>query len=762
MANVSVLKKEKCTGCGACYNICPIGAILMQENSEGFLYPEIDEDKCTNCGLCAKSCACLNPRYENRENPECYAFMASNEERMRSSSGAAFPVLVYEFIKNGGYVSGAVWNNDFGVEHIVSNNPEDIEKMRGSKYLQSDTKNCYKEIKELLNNAKKVLFTGCPCQVAGLKKYLQKDYANLFCTDIICHGVPSSKVFKKYIEEEILQNDDEKWINTSFRDKISGWNKYSITTKTTHTNLTMPSKNNLFMNAFLKDLCLRQSCAVCQFALLPRQGDITIGDFWGIKNFRKKYDDEKGTSLVLLNNQKGEVLSNILKEKSILYEPVPIQYAKTGNQCLIQSSIANKNRNLFFNLIDNKNLSDCLNYCKTDKTDYLVVNFWDSDFNYGACLTAYAMQELISEYGYVAKMLDTGERTNCAYYKNSWMEKFAQKYLNTTSQLDYKKSKKLSKSLKGVILGSDQVLRTSYTQKFIKKYLLDWVDRNTPKIAIAPSFGHYKNEWLKYKNLTKNQLKFIKNNLRSFKYLSCREKSGIEIYKDVFGLNSDVLLDPVFLLSKFKFENIANESDIDAKNKVVVYVLETKTENYISIKNQIKNNAEDVYEINRYHHTVNDWIKLIKDCKFFITDSFHGVCFALIFNKPFVYIENNIRGNSRFDNINELFSLDRFVYDKNKTIEEYLKVDYSVINQKIQNERIRCLDLCDKIFREDYSNNVVMETNSFFEKINFRYIKTYLNYKRVKFLAKYGKQKKLKHYIKKRDTLKNKLDWSLL
>ena len=190
--------------------------------------------------------------------------------------------------------------------------------------------------------------------------------------------------------------------------------------------------------------------------------------------------------------------------------------------------------------------------------------------------------------------------------------------------------------------------------------------------------------------------------------------------------------------------------------------MEKNNEIYKRFRTKIESRTENLFDINNYHHTISDWLKIVIECKLLVTDSFHGACFSLIFNKPFIYIENNIRGNSRFDNIDELFNLDKFICKENKTIEDYLNVDYSEINKKLQAERTRCLRLCDKVFIENYSNNVVKKTNKFFAKINFGYIKTYLNYKRVKILAKYGKQKKLKQYINKRDELKNRLDWGLL
>lgn len=760
--NISVLNKQDCCGCGACHNICPAGAISLQENSEGFLYPQIDKNKCTNCGLCKKTCACINPTYKNLNNPECFAFMAVDKIRMGSSSGGAFPILAYNFVNNGGYVAGAVFNNDCGVEHIVSNLSEDIEKMRSSKYLQSNTKNCYMEIKELLNEGKKVLFTGCPCQVAGLKAYLQNDYENLFCVDLVCHGVPSPKVFKKYIQEEYLKTANEKWLNTNFRDKSASWSKYNITTDTTLSSHTHLAKDDNYIKLFLKNIILRSCCTNCKFSTFPRQGDITLGDFWGINKFRKIYNDEKGTSVVLINNNKGYTLSRILKLNSKLYTPIPLQIAKNGNPCLHKCSIEDKNRKLFFSISDKMKISECLEYCETDKTDYIIVNLWDSKFNYGAMLTAYALQTAISEYGYVCKLLDTGEKTDKIWFTDSWMRKFVDKYLNITTSLDYKGAHRLSKSARGIILGSDQVLRSQYTCKSIKKYMLEWVDKNTSKIAISPSFGHFEEEWLNYEKLTPKIVKYIKKQLKTFKYISCREKSGKDIYKNVFGLNSDVLLDPVFFIDKKYYDQIADDSHIEIKNKYAFYILEQDNVLYKNLRAKAENCSKELFDINIYHYTVNDWLRVIKDCELFITDSFHGTCFALIFNKPFIFIENGVRGNARFENLNELFDLNQFIYNEDKSIESYINSDFSSINDILHKETERCKIILGKIFNENYSNNINYRQVGFCTNFSCNYIKHYCYYKFIKFLSKYGSKSKRNIYKKKLNKIKFELDWRII
>ena len=190
----------ECTGCGACYNKCPKDAIRMEYDTEGFLFPIIDENKCVNCGLCLQSCAVRNSQYKNEKEPECYAMWASDEIRAVSSSGGMFTILANYILEQDGYVCGAAYTEGYtAVEHIIIHEKDDLTKLRGSKYVQSNTKRVYREIQQLLDENNLVLFTGCPCQVAGLYAYLGKYYDKLYTADLVCHGVPSPKFMKSLL-----------------------------------------------------------------------------------------------------------------------------------------------------------------------------------------------------------------------------------------------------------------------------------------------------------------------------------------------------------------------------------------------------------------------------------------------------------------------------------------------------------------------------------------------------------------------------------
>lgn len=749
MLNINEVQSD-CTGCSACFALCPVNAISMKENSEGFLYPEIDEAKCTNCGLCAKNCPVLNSVYLNSYEPECYAVMASDDIRKGSSSGGVFPVLAYTFLENGGFVCGAVWDGK-RVIHIVSDKKEDIERMRSSKYLQSSMENCYCEIKQLLQSDKEVLFTGTPCQIAGLNAFLKKDYEKLTTVEIVCHGVPSPKAFRKYLDETL--NVDEEFISTNFRDKVNGWSKYFVTTTTSKRILSESARKNIYIKTFLDNLCLRSSCENCKFNKIPRQADLTIGDFWGIGKFSKKLNDKKGTSLVLVNNDKGKKNLGSIRQELKTIAKVPLEYAVKGNPVLVGSSLVNPKRKVFMKNLETKSLTDSLKSCFDNSCDFLIVNFWDSYNNYGAVLTAYAMQELIRGFGFTAKCLKDAERINKRMIKASVQHKFANQFLDFTSQLSFNEAVELTKSIKGVIVGSDQVFRLSYISRSPNKYLLGFVDKSCRKLAISASFGVDKSEFVKntsYKKMSQKANKI----LQSFDYLSCREISGKEIYKDVYNLDSDAIIDPVFLIPKDKYNKIAECSKIDYTDKVVSYVLDEKD----AYKDFVGKFDLDVIKLNDTENPVKveDWINAIKSCKLLITDSFHGTCFAIIFNKPFICLTNKSRGIARFDTLRAITGIENNFISSFENIETLPECpNYPKVNASLNVEIKRCLERLENVIKNNYSNNLNKTEYTLKKTIQIRKYAELFLFSILRMIAK-------KHRVKideKLDVIKYSLDW---
>lgn len=355
---IEINQKLNCCGCQACYNKCPKNAIKMIEDEKGFKYPQIDREKCTSCGLCEKVCPILNnKKIENK--PKAYACINKDESiRMQSTSGGMFTLLGMAIINKGGVVFGVCFDEKFGAYHTYCEKTEDLTKFRGSKYLQSDIGLSYRKAKEFLDVGRYVLFTGTPCQVEGFKAFLGKNYEKLYLQDIICHGVPSPLVWKKYKEyKERKANSELK--EMSFRSKKEdGWKKYHID-MIFNNNFAYNINHNddVYMKAFLKHLSLRESCTSCMFKKNNRLSDITLADFWGIQNVIPEMDDDKGTSLVIVNSEKGKELMKLIQNKMICKE-VNFSEAISWNPSFNNVSKSNKNSNKFFEEINSSNFED--------------------------------------------------------------------------------------------------------------------------------------------------------------------------------------------------------------------------------------------------------------------------------------------------------------------------------------------------------------------------------------------------------------------
>lgn len=317
---IIIKEKSKCCGCGACKQKCPQKCISMKEDNEGFLYPDINENDCIKCGLCEKVCPVINNIEKNIEKtPMAYAVYAKDSMiREESSSGGMFTLLAEKVLEKKGIIFGAAFDDKWQVKHIAIDDANKLYLLRGSKYLQSNTEDTFMQVKNALNKEKEVLFSGTECQIVALKKFLGKEYCNLITVGVLCHGVPSQKVWKKYLEFR-EKEVNSKVGNINFRNKRPGWKEYSLTIRFKNgEEYSEIFYQDLYMKMFLNNICLRPSCHACRFKELNRKSDITIGDFWGIEQIASEMDDNRGTSLVLVHSTKGmELLKSILNRVEI-------------------------------------------------------------------------------------------------------------------------------------------------------------------------------------------------------------------------------------------------------------------------------------------------------------------------------------------------------------------------------------------------------------------------------------------------------------
>lgn len=345
--------KKKCTGCRTCELICPFNAIMFKQDEEGFIFPQINEEKCKKCGNCTKQCTYFNENYGDLlDKQNVFAVQIKDEEVLnKSSSGGAFTAFANAILDKGGRICGCTLDENFEAKHIFIDNKKELYKLRGSKYIQSDVNNTYIKTKENLENGIPILYVGTPCQIAGLKQFLKKDYDNLILIDLICHGVASEVYFKEYLKY-LESKFNSKIIEYKFRDKSKyrwvGFGAYTYIKRNKKRKIyTLPEKD-FFFNSYNSGKILRKCCYECKYATTKREGDITIADFWGIEKYHSNIDTENGVSAVILNTKKGKRIFENIKN-NINYFPSELEYIINENGNFSKPSTKPLDRDYIFN-----------------------------------------------------------------------------------------------------------------------------------------------------------------------------------------------------------------------------------------------------------------------------------------------------------------------------------------------------------------------------------------------------------------------------
>lgn len=700
---INDLSTHHCSGCGACTNVCPFNAIEMIENDEGYLFPKIIKEKCTNCGLCYKTCPSIEFETKNTPTPKTYAMMADDKIRKTSSSGGMFSILANYVFEKKGVVCGVQYSKPFELEFAFAKNNEELEKLKGSKYFQAKTNDVYKQVKDYLNKNTLVLFSGCPCHVAALKKYLNKDYDNLITVDIICHGVPSHKIIENYISTITDLNSVEK---LSFRNKDRfKWSSNIHITKTNGEIINLSNQDSSFFRAFDKVLCLRESCYNCHFAKLARVGDFTLGDYWGIWETNPSMNDGLGTSCVLLNNHKAEIIFKELEKFIKIFSEMPLETATRFNGQIERNLLRNPNRNEFLSLLNNKSFDEALAIVNNKSHfDVGVIGYWYAT-NYGSVITYYALYKTIEQLGYKTVILDRPNKWEDREPQNVFPRKFMSRFANVSESYMHHEGNKYNELCNKFVVGSDQVWTPNAILNTGFRFFLDFASDNKTKVAYAPSFGQDKFE---AKATTKRAVSYY---LSRFDAVSVRENTAVDICKKEFDIDAVQIIDPIFLQPKEFYENLAEYSTINEKEPYVLsYILDPdedkrnmclaaqkekgcKLINLLdgrwgtfddnNAKLNLPNTYKDIAE--------EDWIKLFRDSEYVVTDSHHGFALAVMFNKPVICIMNKARGGTRFTSLlGWLGMLDRLV-DKTEDISTrkdlFETYNYKPVNNIIDKKR---------------------------------------------------------------------------
>lgn len=349
---VNKLKKTECCGCEVCVSACPVDAIFMKKDGEGYRYPQIDMGRCIQCSKCDKCCPIISRREKSSSRLKAYACYYNNEVvRAESTSGGIFTVIAEYILEKKGIVYGVSFNKDFVAEYSCARNKEELQKFRGSKYSQSTTNKVYENVKRDILSGKIVLFSGLPCQIEGVRSYLEKDYEQLYLLDMACFGIGSPGFWSKY-RKEVYPNAEY----IRFKDKSEGWKNWKILVMENGENKYYSRYEDLFMKSYLRGINLRLSCYECRFKGINRNSDFTIADCWGTGE-RSNLNDDRGLSALLLHTNKAEDIFEKIKDR-LIYEEYDPDILMKENWAIYKNPQKNPNRENFFEQIHQSNIAE--------------------------------------------------------------------------------------------------------------------------------------------------------------------------------------------------------------------------------------------------------------------------------------------------------------------------------------------------------------------------------------------------------------------
>lgn len=748
LKSLEYITQNECYGCGACYNTCPVNCIEMVMNAEGFFEPKIEADVCIGCGKCKQVCIANEGHSNNLNNVEPLIYGLVSEEKLlrQSSSGGAFSMLA-EYIINirGGVVFGAAWNENFLVEHVAAETEQELGKMKLSKYVQSSTRHTFKEVKKFLKADRYVLYTGTPCQIAGLYQYLKDDASDkLITVDLICHGIPSPGIFEKYIKERFGDVDDIKAIEMRKRD---GWTScINVYYKNGEEDFN-ESKKDAFQLAFHQDLILRKTCYNCKYASVPRIADITIGDFWNVKKFNIGKEFEVKSSVLIANNSRGEALISL--------SAVNTQYKfQICNLNIKGITVKQLNKNIYTPIVGETKIE------KRDKfySYYQRMAFKEAVYNvlfphcvglllymsdnYGSCATNYALYKSIEKMGFTPIILN-----NLVSIKGV-SSNFAKKYLRLSSKFfDTGNYKDIEAFCNSYVIGSDQSVRWDFGLVYnnYEWLFMAFAGKNKRKIAYAVSYGpDRKLEDVLIKDM-------YTQCFERFTDFSVREDFAVNMSMREFGRKADWVIDPVFLIDREEYEKLTLKSGVKfEKPYMLAYLRYYSAQKVDLIRRQAKNKGlklvvicdaggfsrlKEEYALDEIVEKPEfvDWLSYYAHAEYVITDSFHGTCFSIIFHKKYVSLMAGTVGRftSLAKNLGASSPEDLCIYSSENELLElediFKTINYDLVDNEILKERKRCLEWLHTALTKDVSTASSEESDELFLK----YVQAVKEYKKL-------------------------------
>ncbi len=689
---------ENCSVCTACVSKCPKSAINISKK----VYNEIKvNNKCVDCNICKNNCP-GNKTKERNKPVFKVARVKSSTNINKSTSGGLFGEIARYVLKHSGIVYGAVFSDDFhSVKHTRCTNSDDLNKILKSKYVRSNMNNNFLLAEKDLKKGKTVLFSGTPCQIAGLKCFLKKDYSNLITVDIICRGTPSEKIWSKYLTSlEIKFQSKAKCVDFRYYNENDPTKGFLVEFKNGKV-YNEALYDTTYGKAFLTGLINYPSCGNCQFKAFKNYSDITLCDAWGYENSEYKHKN----SLVMLNTSNGKTIYNKIKNKLIEFDDFDIEKLLNSNYPILYPTYNHYNRNKIEKL--SNNINNQLSYwqqekngLKKDKDGVGIINFHYENYNYGANLIAYSLSEAVKKVGYNPYIIDFDpfkEFNPLERYRTIEFLNFRKKYLNMTPRFRNKDELNiLTDYLDMYITGSDQVWRKQITGANIETYFLDFA-KGKNKISYAASFGTNDFEG------NEEETEDCKVLLKSFYNISVREEEGQKILSNRFGQESTLVLDPTLLLKKEEYEKLITET-YDEKIDVAVYFVMDHENTILNDKNfarlfpkkkivNIKGNIETLGTTTIFkYNSISKWLDGIRKCEYLVTDSYHGVIFGTIFHKKIICIGKKSKALSRFKTLfnNLKGNLESIIFSSLNSVKSTeTAINYEEIDANIEKLRER-------------------------------------------------------------------------
>ncbi len=687
------LNKPFCTGCSACVASCAKGALSLSQDLDGFYKPVIDMTKCVDCGRCEKVCPLNGLEITNSSTPPLFVFNNNTQNASYSATAGAFQIIARHFIANGGKVAGAAWGKNWRCEHIMVDNEKNLFKLYKSKYVQSFMGNIFQQVKNELKKGTKVLFSGLPCQIAGLYAFVGKKYDNLYTVDLLCNNAPSPKHFSDYLNDKYgIENIDEiEFRHKKEQEKVKE-NILKIKLKNGKEILSNLWTDKSYCQAFVSRMLVGEHCENCAFAKLPRIADLTIGDIFGAEKIDNRFCGLKSQS-VLINSDKGKELFDVIKNSVSELAEIPLQVLINMHPVLKNHWPAHPSRDRLFDLLRRFPFQKACNLIFENKFDVGIVGV-PTNPNFGGGLTYLALKWAVEDMGKTCLMISppgpaliwlpkqiTNWKVN-PYKDYELLCYHAKEYM-----------REINHRCDIFLVGSDQLFSTHFDRYGIYADMhefssLDWVWDSKKKSAYSASFGQ---DDLICPQDMKNRMRYF---LRKFDCFSVRERSAVDLCKREFDINAEFVLDPVFICDKKHWNDL-----IKIGNKIegiITYVLDINEEKQHIINDIASSfdlplhNIADATHKKEQASLMEDWLTAFASAEFIVTDSFHGTCFAIIFNKPFVVIANQARGFARFRILEEFGLKNRLVYsysDFCDKMPDLIKkpINWTDVNTKMEN-----------------------------------------------------------------------------